>query len=277
VSQRPYVTAARLAAIQAQLRPIDRALLSDVARLNVMSGQHLRQLHYPPTGYGRRKAQLDLKRLADLRVLDRLERTIGGRRAGSDGLCFALGVAGQRIVHPDRDRHREPWTPDTNHLRHALAVSQLYVDLRRVEIESCTKIEHFDAEPRCWRFYHGAGGARLVLKPDAYVVTGAPDYIDSCFVELDRSTESTPRIIEKAKNYIRYWQSGREQARLGVFPTVLFVVPDERRRSQLVGGLARLAAEHWGLFQVVIAEDAAWAMTSGELIINENTTKEVTS
>ena len=39
-------------------------------------------------------------------------------------------------------------------------------------------------------------------------------------------------IASKAKTYCRYWQSGREQMNEGVFPTVLFVVPDDNRRTQ---------------------------------------------
>ena len=83
-------------------------------------------------------------------------------------------------------------------------------------------------------------------------------------------------IVSKAKTYCRYWQSGREQMTEGVFPTVLFVVPDDNRRAQLLDTLSQLPAEHWQLFQVTTADSAVQSMTSGELI-NDNDTKEVTS
>ena len=123
--------------------------------------------------------------------------------------------------------------------------------------------------PRAWR-------CTLTLKPDAFVITGNDDYLDSWFVELDRATEPVRRIADKCKLYWRYWQSGREQSEHQVFPTVLFVVPTERRKTQLVDYLAGQPAERWQLFQVVTADLAADAMASGELVTN-HTGEEVTS
>jgi hypothetical protein len=276
VSKRTYVTAARLAALRAQLRPIEWSLLNDVERLNVASGQQLRRLHYQDSDTGRRMARLDLQGLVERRVLARLGRSVGGRRAGSEGWTYAMDVAGKRLLRPDQRRQWEPWTPDSHHLRHALAVSEMYVQLRELKDQGGIDLEHFDAEPTCWRFFHGPGGAPVVLKPDAYVATATKEYLDSWFIELDRATEPMTIIVSKAKTYCRYWQSGREQMTEGVFPTVLFVVPDDNRRAQLLDTLSQLPAEHWQLFQVTTADSAVQSMASGELI-NDNDTKEVTS
>jgi hypothetical protein len=278
--KRTYITATRVAALRAELRPIDLALLADVHRLNVVSGRQLHRLHYQPSETGRRMARLDFQRLVERRVLARLGRSVGGRRAGSEGFVYALGVAGQRLIRPEGERPREPWTPISQNLRHDLAVSQLYVQLRQLEREGRTELEHFDAEPVCWRPFHGLGGGREMLKPDAYVVTATSDYTDSWFIEMDRSTEPTTRIADKLKAYSRYRQSGREQANRGVFPLVLFVVPDERRRRQLSTVVNRLPPDESSLFRVVTADRAAHAMTTGQLInINQviNEAKEVTS
>jgi len=265
-NRRTYVTATRLAVLRQQLKPRQWALLSDVGRLNLASGEQLRRLHYADSLSGQRLARLDLKDLVDKRVLTRLGRTIGGRRAGSEGWTFALGVAGQRLLRPDQRRHREPWTPDTSHLRHALAVSELYVQLRTLETGGQTQLEMFDTEPRCWRFFRGPGGSPVTLKPDAFVVSGNDDYLDSWFVELDRGTESRTRILAKAKLYWRYFQSGREQSGTGVFPSVVFTVLTDQRRAQLVDTLKRLETDQRQLFQVVTADRAAVAMTSDELL-----------
>jgi len=276
VSKRTYVTAARLAALRTQLRPAEWSLLNDVGRLNVASGQQLRRLHYDDSNTGRRMARLDLTGLVERRVLARLGRSIGGQRAGSEGWTYALDVAGKRLLSPDQRRQWEPWTPDSHHLRHALAVSEMYVQLRELERLGTIELERFDAEPTCWRFFHGPGGAPLVLKPDAFVATATADYLDSWFIELDRATEPTTIIAAKAKTYCRYWQSGREQITEGVFPTVLFVVPDAARKVQLLDTLFQLPTDHSQLFQVATADSVVRLMASGELIINNNP-KEVTS
>ncbi|MGO9559414.1 MAG: replication-relaxation family protein [Acidimicrobiales bacterium] len=276
MSKRTYVTAARLAALRAQLVPIEWDLLNDVGRLDTASGQQLRRLHYADSGTARRRARLDLEGLVERRVLARLGRSIGGHHAGSEGFVYALGVVGKRLLRPEQRRQWEPWTPDSHHLRHALAVSELYVQLRELEQLGRIELERFDAEPTCWRFFHGPGGAPLVLKPDAYVATATAEYLDSWFIELDRATEPMTLIAAKAKAYCRYWQSGREQMTEGVFPTVLFTVPDDKRKAQLLDTLAELPSEHSHLFQVATADAVVRSMASGELI-NDNTTKGVTS
>ena len=167
--------------------------------------------------------------------------------------------AGQRLIDPDRKRFRPPWTPGPSYLRHALAVSQLYAELRKQERRRIWSWLAFESEPTCWRRYFGPGGARSTLKPDALVVVGLDDFEDRYFIEADCGTEPGPRIRAKAKTYVRYWQSGREQADTGIFPYVLWIAPNGKRAAFLVDILANLAAEHWQLFMVTTAETAAYA------------------
>ena len=155
-----YITAARLADLRNRLNPVDWASLRDVSALNVLSGNQLRRLHYQDNETGRRMARLNLRRLVQLRVLARLGRRVGGERSGSEGFVYAMDVAGQRLVRPRGRRPRPPWTPQSHHLNHALAVSELYVRLREAESSGKLVMERFDAEPRCWRTFHGLGGAR---------------------------------------------------------------------------------------------------------------------
>jgi hypothetical protein len=67
---------------------------------------------------------------------------------------------------------------------------------------------------------------------------------------VDRGTEATTTIARKCELYRRYWQTGTEQARTGVFPRVLWLAPDERRQEQLVEVCGRQPAEAWRLFSV---------------------------
>lgn len=254
---RRYVTRARVEQVAASLSGRDRHLLEEVGRLRLASGQQLRRLAYADSDSGRRMARLDLARLVERRVLARLDRRIGGVRAGADGFVYRLDVIGQRLTQPERHRHRAPWTPQPAYLAHALAVSELYVELREGGSASNWQLDAFDAEPRCWRSYIGRGGQHLRLKPDAYLAGGTAQFEDVYFIEVDRHTESLPRIADKAAQYVRYWQTGREQATTGVFPRVLWIAPSAQRREQLVDVLGELTPEHWPLFGATTQSMAA--------------------
>jgi hypothetical protein len=102
-----------------------------------------------------------------------------------------------------------------------------------------------------------------MLKPDALAVVGIGDFEDRYFVEVDLGTESGPRITTKAKAYVRYFGSGREQANTGVFPFVLWIAPDAERAGLLMDAIARVPAEYWQLFQVSTADSAAQRIVSG--------------
>src|SRR5581483_930394 len=128
--------------------------------------------------------------------------------------------------------------------------AELYVRL----VESCR--EHaadlltFDAEPACWRRFTGAGGEPVTLKPDAYVRVGVEDVERSAFVEVDLSTESPATLHRKCLAFIAYWRTGLEQQRHGVFPTVLWLVPDERRQQRLLDVVRHLSYDVHRLFHV---------------------------
>jgi protein involved in plasmid replication-relaxation len=269
MSSRTYLTSRRLESLCSALRDRQWALLGDVARLRVMSGGQLQRLHYQPTESGARLARLDLAHLTHTRALARLGRRIGGRRAGSKGYVYSLDVAGQRLTDPERRRYRRPWTPDDRHLRHALAVSELYVELREAEATGRFELVTFEAEPACWRRFFGPGGAPATLKPDAFVVVRDERYEDRSFLEVDCATEAGPRITDKAAAYVRYWESGREQTESAIFPRVLWVAPDEQRAEQLAVALRRLPAEHWRLFNVSPASGAVAAIYGGVESIGE--------
>ena len=269
-AKREYVTRSRVAVLGRQLNRRQWAILGDSARLGVLSGRQIRRLHYGPSTAGARLARKHLGQLTAWRVLTRLDRSVGGRRAGSAGYIYALGPAGQRLIDPDRKRFRPPWTPRPSYLRHALAVSQLYTELREQERSSAMELVAFESEPNCWRRYFGPGGARSILKPDALVVVGLDDIEDRYFIEADCSTEPGPRIRAKAKTYVRYWQSGREQAAFGIFPYVLWIAPTAKRANLLVDVLAKLDPDQWQLFLVMTAEEAPDRIADGTAATNNN-------
>jgi hypothetical protein len=232
-----------------------------------MSGAQLRELFWPQGSpeTGARLARRGLARLAKLELLSPLDRRVGGVRAGSAGLSFALGPGGQRLLRagsPAR-RVRRPSTPGERHLAHTLAVTQLYVDLAVLERTRQAELLAFDPEPDCWRSYPGPYGARQVLKPDAYLKLGTPEYEFSWFIEQDMATEAAVTLLGKARRYLDCWRTGTLQAARGVFPRTAWVAPDKARAEIIAEALTRLPAEARKLFVVTTAAEAAALLTGG--------------
>lgn len=246
------------------------AILRDLARVRLLTGRHVQRLHLhdgSPLTQARR-TRSTLQRMSDTGLVHRLERRIGGVQAGSAGFVYGLAAIGQRLVSgvgPAGGRRlRKPWESSSTFTAHVLAVSELYVQLREAERLGKLELHEFDAEPAGWRFWTGLHGERLCLKPDAFVVLTVGDIEHRIFVELDRATESLTVIRKKAASYIAYFDAGTEQQRFGIFPRVLFVVPDEKRKEHVVGVLAKFDADYWRLFQVVPPEHAVRALTGSQ-------------
>jgi hypothetical protein len=264
VSRHEYVTAGRLAALRWSLSPEEWAVLNDVDTMRVAATLDLQALHGLRQQLRVRPFRYLVKGMADNGVLTRLEgRTVGGRKAGSAGFIYVVGPAGQRLLAAEEPRPlRRAWTPRPSWLKHALAVSHLYVELRQVEHRDQLALKAFAAEPACWRSY-ATVGRTSVLKPDAHVEVGIGDYLDSYFVEVDCGTESSATLAMKFEAYERYWRSGVEQRGHGVFPKVLWLVPTDKRRAAVTDVATRRPAEAWGLHQVALYDDAA-AVFSGQ-------------
>jgi hypothetical protein len=251
--------------LASDLTPRDKVVLDSVARLRVVAGKQLVRLHFEPTPASERQARRTLARLVERRLLARLERRVGGVRAGSDGYVYALDVGGQRLLDATHGRAaRRPWTPGERWLRHSLAVSELYVRLVEAERTSELELLDFATEPACWRRYAGPAGAALIVKPDAYLRLGVGRDELVWFVEVDCATEGPAAITRQLRSYQAYWQSGREQADHGVFPRVLWLAPSARRQQALVDITARQPAEARALFQVTRFDAAVGVLGGGQ-------------
>lgn len=133
---RRYLTAERYRELAAQLSERDLAVLRHLSELRFVSGSQLARLCFtdgPDRAANARAARRALLRLVRLGTLGRLERPVGGIRAGSAGFVYYLGLAGQRIAvargwQPKR-RVRRSLTPGTLFVRHALQVAELHTRL----------------------------------------------------------------------------------------------------------------------------------------------------
>ncbi len=265
---RPYVSARGLTHIRQRLSERDLAIVRQVACLRLMSARQLQASHFAESGHASelaatRARQRVLERLTGERLLTRLERRIGGVRAGSAGFIFALGPVGQRILALEGARQRR-YEPTLRFVDHTLAVAQLVVDVTVAARQGRFEVLDCQAEPRCWRQFAGLGGRRW-LRPDLFMVLGVGDYELRWLVEVDRSSESLPVIRRKCHLYADYYQSGTEQAKHGgVFPRVCWVVPDEQRAERVQSVIARDRKLPERLFVVTTGDRAVAALGSLE-------------
>lgn len=233
----------------------DLALVKTLAVVKVASVAQLERLHFEAQT---RTCRRVLQNLAERRVVARLGRTVGGVRAGSSGHVYALDVVGQSLaadVQPTPPgRLRRPWTPGARFLDHALAVTDVYVSLMGLSARGAVEPMVFEMEPECWREFAPLG-APVTLKPDAFMRIGYRAGEDSYFVEVDRRTESLRTIEAKAAVYWSYFVSGEEQERHGVFPRVLWTVPNPQRQQDLQAFLKAGKTEAPRLHEVILQSE----------------------
>jgi hypothetical protein len=171
------------------------AVLKSVERYRYLTARQIEALHFfhhasPLTAA--RTCRRTLERLTKATALNRLERRVGGVRAGSASFIYTLSPLGHRLLHDEespRKRHREP---SARFLNHMLAIAQCAIDLTIAARTGTIKNLGIEAEPDCWRvFARGLAGSEI-LKPDLHVAFTLGEYEHRWFVEIDLASESGP-------------------------------------------------------------------------------------
>jgi len=183
-----------------------------------------------------RTAERSLARLREYNLIRALTRRIGGVRAGSGSFVWTLTSGGFRLLQTNNDGHqprKQYREPSPQFLVHTLVISEAYLQLTEICTRHGMVLTAVQFEPDCWRWHANRGGKQFVLKPDLYAVTRGGGYEDCWFIEIDCDTETIARIIEKCQRYIQYLCSGMEQKETGVFPYVVWIVPDEKRKDSV--------------------------------------------
>jgi Replication-relaxation len=224
----------------------DHDVLTSVAMYRIITATQLQRLHFPASAFATpatatRLGRRSFERMVRANLLVRLERRIGGSRAGSASYCYALGDAGLTQLGLPRSRRREPSAPFVNHV---LAVAEIAVRLHEAaRLDEQLSITHLQTEIECWRTFMARGSETETLKPDLAVQlriaeVGNTGYDElHWFVELDRGTEHRPAIEKKLRTYIRYYQTGIEQQQHEVFPQVLWSVDAGNKTAERVDRL----------------------------------------
>lgn len=248
------VTAAELAVIGRRLSERELAVIETLSRFKLATAIQLERLHFH--GYrtaltGARAARRTLARMTEQRLLIRLDRQIGGVRAGSASFIYALGPLAHRMLEGhSRRRWREPSFP---FVAHTLAITELATQLLTHPPDTSEVLE-LEPEPDCWRTSISGHGTPEILKPDMAVVTADAVSEFRWFVEIDLGTESSTAISRKAARYVRYFDTGIEQHHHDIFPSVLFVADTDRRAGIIAIALERSRRPE--LFEICTNDEA---------------------
>lgn len=261
---------AELVELNKQLSERDHAVLDVVGAHRFLTTRQLLAFafthHHATNETAERVCRRVLQRLERWGLLQRPVRRIGGLQAGSASSVWMLTTTGQRlrnlrIGHGAVGRIREP---GEGFIRHYLAIADVRLALIEAQRVKALELLTVQIEPAAWRSYTGPSGSPAVLKPDLYAVTAAGEFEDHWFVEVDRATESLPTLIRQCRQYEAYRRTGSEQTNIGLFPLVLWVVPDELRAAKLQQALAASRDLDVALFRITTPDQLIATITGGE-------------
>ncbi len=255
-----YLTASRLDHIASELTEHDWSLLNFLATCRLATSRQLVRRFWtddPKAEPAKARAGARaLKRLSSWRVLDPLPgRARGGVRGGSSTLIYAVGVGGARLLAQRGLRLRRVGSPGARYVNHIITCTGVVVDLYAAHERGELELIEVQQEPACHRVFLGAWGARLSLKPDLFVRLGVGALEDRWFVEADLGTEHAGTLLAKAERYLAHYRSGSEQSAHGVYPKVVWAVPEARRAVQIEAVLRRLPDEAGRMFTVCLLDE----------------------
>jgi Replication-relaxation len=242
--------------LQEQLSERDLQIIHSVASHRFLTTQQIERLHFhdhASSETGARVCRHVLNRLTKEKTLRRLTRRVGGLRAGSAAYIYTLAPVGRRLV--GETTARQVREPSLNFLEHSLAIADVHLALREAARAERFELLTVEIEPACWRRYIGIGGSRQILRPDMFVVSAHGEYEYCWFLEIDRGTEYKPTLVRKCRQYETYRRSGKEQQRLGVFPLVVWVTPDEARAREVEKAIRSARNLTQELFRVTTSSD----------------------
>jgi hypothetical protein len=208
-----------------------------------------------------------LARLRQVGLIAPLARRIGGVRAGSGAYVWALASAGARLLamseKSEDSARKRVHEPSPAFLEHTLAVAEVCIYLIELSRGGKIQLVSYELEPDCWRQYTNTGGTASNLRPDLFTVTSAGEYEDYWFMEIDLATESPSTVLRKCGQYLAYMRSGIEQAKSGVFPLVVWIVPDGKRKGSLQRHIADNFKANARLFIVLTLDELEPLVLSG--------------
>ncbi|WP_105970391.1 replication-relaxation family protein [Streptomyces geranii] len=198
----------------------DMEVVRLVGRFYQLTSSHIASMVFPDTTGT--PVDRTMARLVRLEALRRIGRRAAGPQGGAGSYAYQLGPRGWWLLQ--REGKYRPYRAVN---LHALEVADAYVELLTAERAGAIQILHTELE-------QSIGSAR----PDMTVEIGLVQQRMkmSYAIEVDRGSEKPRIIAEKCAAYIEAFYKGLRNP----FPYVLFLVPDEWRKSELSRVLGRL-------------------------------------
>lgn len=249
----------------------DKEILDSVLKYRYLTTNQIRRFHFREAkseNTSLRTANRTLAKLKEYQLLTPLKRRIGGVRAGSASYVWTLSPLGARALmqmgkKSNKTARKRLYVPSYSFLTHTLAVSELSIKLMEFSFLGRVSLLKQQLEPECWREHVGFGGALKYLKPDLAAVTSSGEYEDYWFIELDLSTESPATVVRKCKQYAAYKNSGTEQREYGVFPSVVWIVPDGNRKCSLQRHIGEQMHGDANIFAVITLDELEYLVSLG--------------
>lgn len=268
-------TLRKLQVIEYSLTPRDKEILKTLRNTKCLFTYQVRRVFFTEAinpQAAARATNRNLKKLRDYGLIDALVgRRVGGVRAGSASYIWYLTEQGNRLLDmdkkypenkPKRTRFTEP--ADTT-LGHRMAIAECFVQLKEISYrEDGFRIKEVVFEPDNWHHYIYKD-KREVLKPDLFTVVAHHHFEYRYMIEIDLGTESISTVIGKCIRYRRYFQSGIEQEAHGVFPTVLWIVKDEKRKDKMEEAIREEFKSRHRIFLVITADEFGDTMTTSDV------------
>jgi hypothetical protein len=243
----------------------DRAILHSLAAHRFLTTAQIERFHFADHQSPEAAARICrrvLHRLHQLRVLEHLDRRVGGVRAGSASYVWRVGLVGDRLLRagPDQPRARRK-EPSLRWLEHCLAIADTHLMLRDLATSGAIELLQVQTEPTCWRTAASFGDR--MLKPDLFALTASGDYEDHWYIEVDRATESLPTLLRKCAQYEDYRRTATEQQERGIFPLVIWIVPDDIRAGKLRAAITASRSLDSSLYRICTPASFAEVITGG--------------
>ena len=275
MNRSPTKSTARFSSlVPAPIHPMQARLLALVAAHRFATTTQLARLtalEYASPGSALRQTQRHLASLAQQRLLTSLERRVGGWQGGSAVTIWAATTRGHRRMAaaegeevPRRQRPREV---STTFLDHLLAITEVRTSIEEAVRQEADTEAMVALEPDCWRTALSPSGQVQVLRPDLAVTITSPAYEDRYLVEVDRATENPGRVIATCWRYQEHQAASSQAGDGGVFPLVVWLVPNDRRRHRLERAIAHSTGLLCELFRVICLDQLPTLIHGGPAAI----------
>ena len=259
MNRSPTITAARFSSlVLPPIHPMQARLLALVAAHRFATTTQLARLtalEYASSASALRQTQRHLASLAQQRLLTSLERRVGGWQGGSAVTIWAATTRGHRLVAADEGeevpRRQRPREVSTTFLDHLLAITEVRTSIEEAVRQEADTEAAVALEPDCWCTALIPSGQVQVLRPDLAVTITSPSYEDSYLVEVDRATENPGRVIATCWRYQEHQATSAQASDGDVFPLVVWLVPNDRRRHRLERAIAHSTGLLRDLFRVI--------------------------